>query len=131
MRYPLQISFRDLAPSRSIAARTHELAAHLDRFSDYITRCHVTVHGPSGHHQHGEPYRVLIDLRVRGRALIVDQESSGHDAQGDVQTALRDAFDAATRRLQEHVRRHDHRRGLRAGAATRTAPAVERRAARA
>jgi ribosome-associated translation inhibitor RaiA len=109
MQQPLQISFRGLEHSPAIEARVRELAAHLERFEDRMTSCHVSVQAPHRHHHRGQLYDVRIQVRVPGKDIVVNREGSQNHAHEDVYVALRDAFEAAGRRLEDHARRRDHR----------------------
>jgi len=79
--------------------------ARLERFSDRITSCRVAVIGRSGRHQHGDLYEVRIQLVLPGRdEVMVDRNPSADHAHEDPYVAIRDAFAAARRKLQD-VRR--------------------------
>ena len=71
MQIPLQITFRDMAPSAAIDARIRERVADLERFYDGITRCHVVVHAPHRRQHQGTLFHVRIDLTVPGAELVV------------------------------------------------------------
>jgi ribosome-associated translation inhibitor RaiA len=86
-----------------MADEIRQRAEKLDHFFDRIMRCRVTVEGPGTHHRQGH-YAVKIDLTVPGMEIIV-----GKQAAASLELALKDAFDAAGRRLEDHVRR---RRGF-------------------
>ena len=105
MQMPIRITFRGLAPSPAIEERIHARAADLERFSDRITHCHVVVEAPHRHHHQGMLYHVRVDLTVPGAHLVVNRQPADHHAHEDVYVALRDAFDAARRQLEERVRR--------------------------
>ena len=99
MQVPLEITVRDMPRSPALDASIREKAARLEEFHPRITRCHVTVE-QSGKHQHqGRRFTVRIDVRVPGREIAVT-----HEHHEDVFVALRDAFDAAKRQLEEVVR---------------------------
>ena len=99
MQVPLEITVRDVPRSPALEARIREKAARLEEFHPRITRCHVTVE-ESGKHQHqGRRFAVRIDVRVPGREIAVT-----HEHHEDVFVALRDAFDAAKRQLEDVVR---------------------------
>jgi ribosomal subunit interface protein len=99
MQVPLEITVRDMPRSPALEARIREKAAGLEEFHSRITRCHVTVE-ESGKHQHqGRRFTVRIDVRVPGREIAVT-----HEHHEDVFVALRDAFDAAKRQLEDVVR---------------------------
>jgi ribosomal subunit interface protein len=99
MQVPLQITVRNVPHSSALDARIRDKAAKLEEFDPRIISCHVTVE-ESGKHQHqGRQFAVHIDLRVPGREIAVTREH--HE---DVFVALRDAFDSATRQLEDVVR---------------------------
>jgi ribosome-associated translation inhibitor RaiA len=102
---PLHITFRDLAPSPAIAARVTEKALELERFYGRITSCHVLVEAHHRHHRKGRLYHIRVEIVVPGGEVIASRERQMHQAHQDVYVAIRDAFDAAVRRLEDHVRR--------------------------
>jgi cold shock CspA family protein len=105
MQSPLQITFRGIEPSEAIERRIRARAAELERFSDDITGCHVTVDLPHRRHQQGNLYRTRIDIRLPDEAIVVGQERRHDHAHEDVNVAIRDAFDAAVRRLEDYARK--------------------------
>src|SRR5512139_4124872 len=108
MRLPLQISFRNMHRSEAVEKAIAERAARLARFSDRIMGCRVVVETRHRHRQ-GNLYHVRIDLTLPGHEIVVGRDLSLHHACEDVFVAVRDAFDAARRRLEDYARRHDHR----------------------
>jgi ribosomal subunit interface protein len=105
MELPLQITFRNMPASPAIEQNIREKAARLDRFADHIMACRVIVEAPHRHHHQGKLYHVRIDITVPGNELIVSRDPGEHHAHADVYVAIRDAFDAALRQLEDHVRR--------------------------
>jgi ribosomal subunit interface protein len=105
MAIRLEISFKDLEPSPAIEARIREKAARLERFHERIVGCHVTVEAPHRRHRHGKLYRIRIDLSLPGKDVFVDRAGPQDHAHEDVYVAIRDAFDAAVRQLEDHARR--------------------------
>lgn len=99
MQIPLQITFR-MPQSDALEARIRERVAGLERFHPRIMSCRVTVGESVKHHQQGRQFDVRVDVRVAGHAEIVVNRD--HDE--DVYVALRDAFDAVTRQLEDSVR---------------------------
>jgi cold shock CspA family protein/ribosome-associated translation inhibitor RaiA len=99
MQLPLQITARDVELSGAAEADIRTKAAGLDVYYDGIMSCRVVVEGPVRHHHKG-PYTVRIDLSVPGAELVVDRQ-----ADEDLYVAIRDAFDAARRRLEDYARR--------------------------
>ena len=70
-----------------------------------ITGCHVVIAQPHRHHRQGGLYSVRVDLVVPGGEIVVNRDHHLDHAHEDVYVALRDAFVAARRRLEDHVRR--------------------------
>lgn len=106
MQLPLQITFKNMDSSPAVEARIREEAEKLDRFYGHIMGCHVVVEAPHRHHRKGKLYRVSLDITVPPRKEIaVGQERRQDHAHEDVYVAIRDAFEAAARRLEDHARR--------------------------
>ena len=101
----LSISFRNMESSPSIEAQVRRRAEELEQFSDRITACRVTLEATHRHHRQGTIYRVSVDLSVPGGKVVVNREPGEDHAHEDMHVAIRDAFDAARRRLQDHMRR--------------------------
>ncbi len=118
-----------MPPSEAIEASIRERTAKLDTFYDRIMSCRVVVEAPHRSHRKGKAYHVRIDITLPGGELVVkrepkrivdvplrslkepdvelgvDRELSKPDAHEDVFVAIRDAFDAARRKLQDYARR--------------------------
>ena len=129
MEIPLKITFRDMAPSPAIEANIRERAAKLESFYDRIMSCRVIVEAPHRHHHKGKSYEIRIDLTVPGGELVINRapkrlaavkqrgtdepdkdfverhEPNKHAAHEDIYVAIRDAFSAAGRKLQDFARR--------------------------
>lgn len=105
MKLEVQVTFRDMEPSRGVEQAIREKAAKLDQFHDRITGCRVVVAAPHRHHHKGRLYNVRIDMTVPGGELVVNRDNSRAAAHHDVHVAVRDAFNAAKRQLQDYARR--------------------------
>ena len=99
MRLPLQIAVVGMPHSPALDAHIRDKAAKLEEFHPNITRCRVTVDELGRHRRQGRHFRVRIDVRVPGKEIVANRD---HDE--DVYVALRDAFDAARRQLEEVAR---------------------------
>lgn len=104
MQLPLQVSFRHMDHSDAIEAIVREKAAALDRFAGDIMSCRVVVEPTGKHHEHGNLYEVRIDITLPGEEVVVTREPGEHPEYRDIRVALRDAFDAARRKLEDFVR---------------------------
>ncbi|MDW8323695.1 MAG: HPF/RaiA family ribosome-associated protein [Burkholderiales bacterium] len=100
MKLPLQIVLRDISHSDAVEADIRARVEKLDRYYPHIMSCRVVVEQPGKHKHQGRPFNVRIDLGVPGGEIVIDRE---HDE--DLYVALRDAFDAARRRLEDYARR--------------------------
>ncbi len=113
MQIPLQITIRDIEQSEALEAVIREKAQKLNEFFNHIMSCRVVVEMPHKHHNQGKHFNVRIDIGVAGGEIVVNRDKAE-----DVYVALRDAFDAAKRQVQEYARRlrgevkkHEERRG--------------------
>lgn len=104
MSLPLQITFRHIEPSPALEARIRRKSAELEQVFDRITACHVVVECRHRHQHQGKLFEVRIDLSVPGSQLVAGRRHSFDHAHQDAYIAARDAFDAAKRRLADHVR---------------------------
>jgi cold shock CspA family protein len=107
MQVEPQISFHGMDRSMSAEAKIRERIDHLERSHGRITSCRVKVEAPHRHGRQGKIFRVSIDIRVpAGEVAVSDAHELDH-AHEDLMVAIRDAFDAAERRLEDLVRRMD------------------------
>lgn len=105
MQLPLQVTFRDMPRSEAVEARIKEKAEKLDKFYDRIMSCRVVVQAPHTHHHQGKLFSVRIDITVPNGELVVSKDHHDNHAHEDVYVAIRDAFAAAQRQLQNYVRK--------------------------
>ena len=101
----LQITFRGTDPSPAVEQKIRERAERLARFHERVTSCRVVVDAPHRHQSKGNVYLVRIEIAVPGHETLVSQSSHADPAHGDVYVAVRDAFDAADRKLEDTARR--------------------------
>lgn len=105
MQQTFQITFHGIDRSEAVEARIRHKMTELDRkHPGSIMSCHATVEAPHRHGHQGTVYSLHLDIRVPGKQITVNHGNGNH-AHEDVYVAIRDAFDAATRRLDDHVRR--------------------------
>lgn len=105
MDFPLDISFRNMDPSPAVETKVREKAAKLGRHYNRIIGCTVVIEAPHRHQNKGKLYSVHIDIRVPGKDLVVDRAKPLDQAHQDVYLAVRDAFKAADRQLEDHAQR--------------------------
>jgi ribosomal subunit interface protein len=109
MKMPLQIAFRNLDRSEAVETRIRERAEKLETYCDRIMGCRVVVEAQHKHHHRGNHYHVRVDVTVPDAEFVASREPDEHHAYTDVYVAIRDAFDAIRRQLEDYVRRQDRR----------------------
>lgn len=100
MKLPFELVMRDIPHSDAIEAHIQKKAEKLDTFYDKIMRCRVVVEAPHRHQHQGKLFNVRIDVTVPGAELVVNR-----DKDEDVYVAIRDAFNAMGRKLEDFGRR--------------------------
>ncbi len=98
-------------------------SAKLERFFERIVGCRILIDRPHRHHLHGSPVHVRLDLVVPGDELVIthppelrhapagEDEPRGERASDDdathrdAESALREAFRKARRRLRDYAQR--------------------------
>jgi ribosomal subunit interface protein len=100
MQIPLQITIRGIEHSDALETHIRNKADKLDEFFDHIMSCRVVVEVPHKHHHQGKQFNVRLDIGVPGSEIVVNRDHAE-----DVYVALRDAFDAAKRQVEDYVRK--------------------------
>jgi len=78
--------------------------AKLEQFCDHIIGCRVAVEAEHHHQHQGNLYKIRIDLSVPHKQIVVSRDHHDKQSHEDIYVALRDAFEAAKRQLEEHMR---------------------------
>ena len=105
MQTPLQIVFHQMDPSPALEGNIRSWVADLETFFSRIVSCRVKVEAPHHHHHQGSRYKVLVDLAVPGHRIVIGRSAEENGAHEDAHVAVRDAFRAARRQLEDYVRR--------------------------
>lgn len=104
MTIPTEVSYRNVDRSEALTADINSKVEKLEEFFDRIISCRVVVEAPHrGHHQ-GNLFHVRIHLQVPNRELIVDRAAHDKHEHEDPYVAVRDAFAAIRRQLEDYVR---------------------------
>lgn len=105
MQIPLQVSFRGMDRSPAVEEAVRDHTAKLEQYFEHVVACRVMVEVDHHRHHKGNLYHVRIDLSVPGAELVVSRDPGELADHGDVYVAVRDAFDAMGRKLEDHARR--------------------------
>ena len=100
MQTPLQITIRDVEHSEALETHIRGKVEKLEEFFKSIISCRVVVEMPHKHHHQGKQFNVRIDIGVPGSEIVVNRDHAE-----DIYVALRDAFDAAKRQLEDYARK--------------------------
>lgn len=102
MLTPLEITFQGVEKSDAVEAMIAEKAAKLEKHFERITHFRVVVSSPNRHSHKGKIYQIKLDIGIPDRASIVlTHEPDVTKPHEDLVGAIREAFDAAKRRLDE------------------------------
>ena len=100
MQRELKITARDFVLTPAIESVVRAKAGWLANYYPRLTGCEVVLEGAVDHHRRGGPFKVRVIMTVPGSRLIVNRRSAE-----DFSLAIRDAFDAARRRIEDYGRR--------------------------
>lgn len=106
MQVPLQITFRGMSPSPAIESLIRRRSTRMERFNDRIIHCHVIIDVPHRHSRKGNQFAVHLDITTPTGPIAISRDPGVGEAHHALDVAVRDAFHAATRRLEDEARRH-------------------------
>ncbi len=105
MQTPVEIAFRHYEPSDEVRAEIAAQALRLEKFSSRITSCRVVVTGPQNRRRNGDVFEVELSIAMPNhRDIIVDRRHDDAPERTHVLVAIREAFDAARRQIEEAER---------------------------
>ena len=105
MQIPIQVTFKGVEHSDAVEHNVRERAQKLERFGQDITSCRVVVERATHRHHKGDVWHVRVNLTLPGRELAASRDPERHGGHESVQVAVRDAFDALRRQLEDYVQR--------------------------
>lgn len=103
MKLPFELMQKEIRLPAATVEEIRLRAEKLDHFFGRVMRCRVTVEGSGIHHRQGR-YGVKVDVTVPGAEILVHKREGAN-----LELALKAAFEAVARRLEDYVRR---RRGF-------------------
>ena len=95
-----QITYRGMPHSPAMDAKILEHVQRLEDFNPRMTRCHVVVAETDHHKTKGNMFEVHVDLHIPGHEIVATQK-----ANEDAYAAINEAFEVATRQLEDVMRR--------------------------
>jgi len=112
MQVTPEIIFHDLERSQWIEDYVVERLGHLERFSQHITRCHVTLSREQASQKKGNRYSVMVEVRIpQQHDLAVKKQKQVRDMATQLPAVINEAFGAIERQLKKTValRRHEEK----------------------
>jgi len=100
MQTPLELAFKHVEPTDEIKALVAEKVAHLEKFYDGITSCHVYIRAAHQSQRQGNLYDVTVEVRVPGDELVARANQNDAARHEHLPVAVRDAFSAMERELK-------------------------------
>lgn len=97
---PVNIVFHGVAHSEALEALICEKARKLAHVFPRLSRCHVAVEQPHRHDGQGRSFNVRLMLHLPGTEIALNR-----NGREDAHAAVREAFDAARRVLEQHARK--------------------------
>ena len=116
MNTPVEVHFHGLEKSTAVEERVREKVGKLARHFDRMTHCRVVVEAPHRNPQRPKVFLIKIEIGVPGHSpIVVSHEREGSDATEELNLALRDAFMAALRKVDDVSARIGQRSKLERG----------------
>jgi ribosome-associated translation inhibitor RaiA len=101
----IEVRFHNVDRSEALEAEIRERASKLEQFAEHLMNCVVTIERPHNHHRQGNLFTARVDLRLAHAHVVATRDPSTRRSHEDVRVAVRDAFRAARRQLQDRVRK--------------------------
>ncbi len=101
---PFQISFRNFPTSDAVWLDVQQHVEKLERFQTKVLGCEVVLSAPHQHEKKAKIFHVEIRLKLPGDDIFITREPGKDLSHTDIYIAIRDAFRALERRLEDHIR---------------------------
>jgi len=102
MHTPVEIHFHGIEKSTAVEERVREKVSKLDKHFGRMTRCRVVLEAPHRNPQKPKAYQIKIEISLpRRRPIVVCHERAGAHANEELPLAIRDAFEAALRKIDD------------------------------
>lgn len=103
MEIPLEITFHNMAASKSLSDDIRKRVAKLEKFYGRLISCRVSIEARGKQHRKGNVYEVHVEMHAPHGHLVVSREPhhvKERHARPDVRASVRDAFKAAEEQLR-------------------------------
>lgn len=97
-----EIHFHGIEKSEAIGERVREKVSKLEKHCGRMTRCRVVLEAPHRSPQRPKAYKIKIEISLpRRQPIVVCHEREGSHAHEELPLAIRDAFEAALRKVDD------------------------------
>lgn len=110
MQSPLEITFHGVERSEAVEQRVRQKFKRIEAHFERITHARIVIEVPQRRTPLPKFFHVRIDIGIPGKkSIVVHHEPDDERAHTDVMLALRDAFGAAQRQVDELSDRLDRK----------------------
>ncbi len=96
----VEVSFHGIEKSDAVEQQVRDRIAKLKKYFGRMTSCRVAIEVPQRTPEKPKVYQVKIEIGVPRRApVVVSQERTGSHANVELPRVIRDAFEAAVRKV--------------------------------
>ena len=98
----IEVHFHGIEKSEAIEKKVREKVTKLAKHFGAMTRCRVVLEAPHRSPEKPKNFQIKIEISLpRRRPIVVRHEREGSHAHEELPLAIRDAFEAALRRLDD------------------------------
>ena len=102
MHSPVEIHFHGIEKSEAIEERVREKVSKLEKHFSRMTHCRVVLEAPHRSPQKPKVFQIKIEIGLpRRQPIVVCHEREGSHANEELPLAIRDAFAAARRKVDD------------------------------
>jgi ribosome-associated translation inhibitor RaiA len=100
----VEVHFHGIEKSDAVEQRVREKIAKLQRHFERMTSCRVAIEATQRNPQKPKVYQIRIEIGVpRRRPIVIGHERTGSHANEELGLAIRDAFEAAMRKVDDTI----------------------------
>ena len=100
MTTPVEVHFHGIEKSEAVEQRVREKVAKLKKHFERMTSCRVGIEVPQRTAEKPKVYQIKIEIGVPRRSpIVISHERTGSHANEELGLAIRDAFEAALRKV--------------------------------
>jgi putative sigma-54 modulation protein len=126
MNAPVEVHFHGIQKSDAIEQRVRDKVAKLEKLSGRMTSCRVVLEATQRNALKPKVYLIKIEIGIpRQRSIVIRHERVGSHASEELTLALREAFEAASRKMDGLASKRGQRSRLERGRRRPSAAARE------